>query len=282
MPCAKGFNVFYGKLTGAKVAVDFGDLWFDIRHSSKNLLRTIHDRIVSLFCKYSDVVSVRDARMKNLLEEILGRSVIVVPQSVDTLNLFNPNKIDTEQAAELLPHDFQERKIVLYAGTVSREKGCQHIVPLAKDVVFRYDLTNVGFMIVGDGNYLSEMRRETARWGLSEYFHFVGRVPRSLLPVYISLATVTLSLQSHYPAKAIYYMAMGKPVIAVNGHSGTSEIVKHGKTGLIVQLDDLSEKLALLLADSDIAQHMGEQAREDACNNFDCKVIASNYLKLME
>jgi glycosyltransferase involved in cell wall biosynthesis len=77
-----------------------------------------------------------------------------------------------------------------------------------------------------------------------------------------------LLLTSSYegcPLSVLEAMAAGVPVVAT-ASAGTSELVRHGVTGLLVEdgPDEIAHALARVLSDPTLAAAMGEKARSDA------------------
>jgi glycosyltransferase involved in cell wall biosynthesis len=70
-------------------------------------------------------------------------------------------------------------------------------------------------------------------------------------------------------------MSLGLPVVATDCPSGPSEIVRHGKTGLLVPVEDvqgLSDAVIRLLSDPTLRDALGIRARE-AMVRFDPLLI---------
>ena len=77
---------------------------------------------------------------------------------------------------------------------------------------------------------------------------------------------------------------MKKPVIATDV-GGVSELMKDKVTGFLVKKgdsDDISEKIALLLNDKQRAMEMGEDGRKFVEDNFNWKVIATQFVSELE
>lgn len=98
---------------------------------------------------------------------------------------------------------------------------------------------------------------------------------------------------SHIVAFPSYYMeglpkslieadAIGRPVITSNS-VGCKETVIDGETGFLIQpkdVDALTEKLALLISDSELRKQMGQKAREYAEKYFDIDVVKQRHLDI--
>lgn len=71
-------------------------------------------------------------------------------------------------------------------------------------------------------------------------------------------------------------MAARVPVVATRV-GGVDYLVDHGRTGFVVELDDvkgLAEAMVRLLADADLRARMGEAGRVEADRRFRTEVVA--------
>ena len=79
-------------------------------------------------------------------------------------------------------------------------------------------------------------------------------------------------------------MACGLSVVSFNCPAGPDEIITDGVDGLLVPSGDvnaLAEKLMTLMADEDLRQRLGKQARQTA-QRYDMAVIANHWTTLFE
>jgi glycosyltransferase involved in cell wall biosynthesis len=79
-------------------------------------------------------------------------------------------------------------------------------------------------------------------------------------------------------------MSCGKPVITTT-NVGAGEIIKTGKTGFLVELDNLDTQLTYyletILLDDDLAKKIGEQARRFVIKNLSWQKTALHTLNLI-
>lgn len=79
-------------------------------------------------------------------------------------------------------------------------------------------------------------------------------------------------------------MACGMPVVSFDCPAGPDEIITDGVDGLLVLSGDvqaLAKKLKVLMADEDLRQRLGKQARQTA-QRYDMKTIANQWRALFE
>jgi len=125
-------------------------------------------------------------------------------------------------------------------------------------------------LIIGGGRREAEMRRKAAELGLSGRVHFLGQ--REDVPDLLAALDIFV-LPSHREGVSLALleaMAVGLPVI-VTAVGGLPEVVTHGENGLLIPLKDpeaLTEALARLLADPELARRLGDQARRHVAEHF--------------
>jgi glycosyltransferase involved in cell wall biosynthesis len=125
--------------------------------------------------------------------------------------------------------------------------------------------------LVGDGPLRARYEEQCRRLGIQDQVEFLGYrtdMPELLADTDIAVLT---SIKEGLPRAAIEAMAMGLPVVATRA-PGTREVVRHGETGLTVEIGDetgLANALALLIDDPALRARLGEQGRKVALEEFD-------------
>jgi glycosyltransferase involved in cell wall biosynthesis len=164
--------------------------------------------------------------------ELGGRDVRVIPNGVDVPPEPGP--------PEDPPH-------VLFAGRLSEEKGIRELLAAAHDLPL---------VVAGDGPLRAEVPGA------------LGMVPHNeLLELYGKAAVVVCpSLREGFGYACLEAMAAGRPVVA-SAVGGLKDLVVDGDTGLLVPAGDvpaLRQALERLLADPELRERLGRQARERA------------------
>lgn len=134
-------------------------------------------------------------------------------------------------------------------------------------------------VLVGDGPDQAASREVAREMGISERVLFLGE--RDALPELLAPADVFLlsSSSESFGLSALEAMSCGTPVVATDA-GGVREVVEHGVTGLLSDIDDIerfAEHLAQLLHDRTRALAMGEAARRSAVERFDRAKVVSAY-----
>ncbi|MFN4012745.1 MAG: glycosyltransferase [Aquificaceae bacterium] len=173
----------------------------------------------------------------------------VFKRGVDT-DLFSPNKREEDFWGKRLGVK-RHQKVVLYVGRVSKEKGLDTFLYVAK--CFPEDI----FVIVGDGPYRQEIESKKPK-----NVHLVGyMVGEELAKAYASSHIFLFpSPTETYGQVVLEAMASGLPVI-VSSRGAAHEHVQEGVNGFIATRDEeYVEKLSLLLSREDLRRSMSQEA----------------------
>jgi glycosyltransferase involved in cell wall biosynthesis len=188
----------------------------------------------------------------------LGFNVLYVPNAIDPADL-------PEKGTRLF------EKQVIYCGRLSREKGVDLLVEVAR-------LVDANLIVVGGGpleRELRELARDNPR------VRFTGPLPRSetLKLVKGSDVFVLPSRHEGLSTALLEAMAMGVPVVATRV-GGNPELVEHGETGLLVEPEpgQLAGAISLLLEDRDLAKRLAENAAKIAREKYSWPVVYRQYL----
>lgn len=209
-----------------------------------------------------------------LRDELLSRGVdgeriLVQPNAVDPA-MFDPDRFDAASRSALRQRlGISERAMVCgFVGTF----GQWHGGPVLADAIVRLHQSqprwvtdsDVHFLLVGDGQYLPEVRRRIDEAGASRLVTFTGLVPQGDAPSYLAASDVLLSPHvanadgSRFfgsPTKLFEYMAMGRGIIASDLEQ-IGEILQPGLRAIEVagRAGDTTDALAVLVTPGDSAE----------------------------
>jgi L-malate glycosyltransferase len=142
-------------------------------------------------------------------------------------------------------------------------------------------LSNVEFLLVGDGPLRQELEREAAELGLEGRVQFLGD-RRDIAAVLASLdVSVVPSASESLSNVMLESMAAGVPVVATDV-GGNSELASDGR-GVLVTPDDeeaFAAGLERILADPELRSSISRRAREFAKANFNGERIRGQYCEL--
>ena len=184
------------------------------------------------------------------------RKIRVYPRGVD-LELFHPARRNGFLESR---YQLPEGRKLLYVGRVSKEKNLQLLGRVFKSLLAVHPKTQL--IVVGDGPYLSEMRREMA----GQPCLFTGYLEGEDLAVVYASCDLFLfpSTTDTFGNVVLEAQASGLPVIVTDA-GGPRENVRHGETGLVVPADDedtFLQAVHCLLADPGRLHEMGRTARQ--------------------
>jgi glycosyltransferase involved in cell wall biosynthesis len=152
-------------------------------------------------------------------------------------------------------------------GTVANfkpHKGHEYLLQAAVRV--RQSVPDVRFVLVGLGPLERQLRQRARALRLDETVVFAG-AREDAIRVAAAFDLVALSsLREGLPIALIEAMALGKPV-AVANFAGLTEVVEHGRQGLVVPTADpgaLAEAILRLLENASLRRQFGAAARQRA------------------
>ncbi len=219
-----------------------------------------------------------------LKDEMISRGVPsekihILPNGV-TSDRFMPRSRDRELEKYL---GFKDKVVIGYIGSVVAYEGLELLVD-AVDILRERNITNIRALIVGDGAVLENIQNRVKEKSLDEYFVFTGRIPHEEVEKYYSLVDITPFPRKGQPVcemvsplKPFEAMAMEKAVLSSNV-AALAEIVKDGYNGLLFEKDnveDLADKLEILIGDSTLRYKLGKQSREWVQKERDWQIIAN-------
>ena len=204
----------------------------------------LHHDILHIYDKI-DVYISPSRFLKNKVEEMgLAGEVVCLPNCVDT--------------ASFVPSFQWEEKSMVYVGRLSHEKGVGTLIDAAKG-------SGIKLKIIGDGPIKSELEEKCRNEKISNV-SFLGYRTGGALFDEIKKAMFLVIPSEWYennPRTVIEAFALGKPVIGAR-IGGIPELVRDGETGLTYtsgDVNDLKEKLSLMIANEDKISEMGQRAR---------------------
>jgi glycosyltransferase involved in cell wall biosynthesis len=177
------------------------------------------------------------------------------------------------------------RYLVCWAGKMGRQDRVDLAVQVAAQVVHDHGRTDCGFVFLGDGECLDELRDLAVELGLQRYTRFPGWLPEAQVFRYLATADVGLdtTLQAEVsPVKAMEYMAFGLPVLSFDLPE-TRRIVLDA--GILVPPPDvatLAKQLIGLVDDPQLRAQLGAVGRRRVCNDLGWEQQAATYLRAIE
>jgi glycosyltransferase involved in cell wall biosynthesis len=141
------------------------------------------------------------------------------------------------------------------------------------------ELPETRLVIAGDGQLRTELEALARSLGVAARTVFLGDVPQAAVNGYLAQADAFI-LNSTYeglPHVVLEAIAAGTPVIATNA-GGTSEVVEHDATGLLVPVGDraaLKSAIEQLWRDPALGERLAEEASARSRMHFDFEAMVA-------
>lgn len=264
---------FAGRIFGAKTVSVEGN---NLEHGLKK--RPLLLRIRKLCARLSDKVVANSKSLARETEEVFGlsRSVSVIYNGIETRNI-------REKAGEEITHEWfgGDVPVVLAVGTHRkiRQKGFAHLLEAARIVNLERP---VRLIIIGSGDK-NEMAGLSEKLSIDDRTELLDAMPNPF--PYIAKADVFAcsSLYEGLSNVILEAMALGRPVISTDHRHGANEIIKDGKSGILVPVEDpqsLAGAIVRVLGDAHLREKLGEEAKKRA-EYFSRDRMISEYEKLL-
>lgn len=234
--------------TRAMKVVDYVDLWseyFIYSHpgAKGRVMYRVLRKAESLSMRGVDLVFTITEKIREFLEErgCNPERIRVVRDGVDT-GMFRPLRVGGEF---LKKYGLEGKDYLVYQGGIAAHDGVQFLVDAAPLVL--EENPDAGFLIVGKGDYLPELRKQVKRLGLEGSFKFTGWVPYQDMPSFMNLARINIVPIPNAPAtqgvltlKLFEAMACGTPTI-ISNLPAVREHMKHENTAYLVRSENKKE-----------------------------------------
>jgi len=180
--------------------------------------------------------------------------------------------------------------MLLFVGRLAEKKGLGYLLDAMPAVLMRHP--DATLVVVGDGPLRGELSMQAHDLGLVESVRFLGARRPEQLPEFYAAADVFAGPSivaeggdtESFGLVFAEAMACGCPVVA-SDVGGISDLVRHERTGLLVQQrnpEELALALCRLLDDKDLGRRLGRNARAHIRRHFSESVIAEQYEAVLQ
>lgn len=253
--------------TSIKTLKDFYHLIADIGYFLLNFFFRQRD-----FIRHSDKV----IAVSRVVKEALIDETYVPEERVEVIyNGIRPPKFPVTVV--------QHREIrILYVGRVDKTKGLEDLLQAINSEMF----SDTTLKIVGDGNYLEELKEVVSKEGLEGRVEFTGNVPHEEVLSFMNDSDIFVLPSRRvegFPMTLVEAMFASLPIVG-SDMGGIPEAITHGVTGYIYKsgnIDELKEKLTNLVKDSELRRLMGDRALEKAKLNYTLEAMLDKYEEVL-
>jgi glycosyltransferase involved in cell wall biosynthesis len=233
------------KLSGLDIPVIVRESSAPISCPKKSTLDKVAYRMLPIAYRFAHgVIAVSDGVASELisLNRSLDARIKVIPTPVVSREML-------AQAEDAIDHEWftkPDKPVVVCAARVEREKGYDTLVSAFQSLRQKIDARLV---ILGNGSYREQLKKNVAALGLSEHIDFLGFVVNPFPYMKRAHAFVLASEHEGLPNVLVQAMALGTPVVSTDCKSGPAEILCNGKYGRLVPVGDAAA-LAIALEEA--------------------------------
>jgi glycosyltransferase involved in cell wall biosynthesis len=210
--------------------------------------------------------------MIDRLTRVLGkaRSFALVPNTIQPEAFLATQKPFPETEKK-----YEGKFVVLYYGGVSQQRGIQHLIEAVP--LLAKDIPGLKIVIVGDGSYLQNLKKQAKETGTENHVDFEGWQPQSKLGSYLKNTDIAIipHLKSEHtdntsPNKIFMFMLYAKPVL-VSNCKYLEDIIEDTQSGLIFESGnpaDLARQILKLYRDGGLRTKLGENAKKSLYEKY--------------
>ncbi|MDD1748696.1 MAG: glycosyltransferase family 4 protein, partial [Methanothrix sp.] len=208
-----------------------------------------------------------DIKIHLVAKGIPADKISVIPSGVD--------------AQAFRPREGNKARSCLFAGSLIERKGVEYLLGAMSQMPQEFSA-----VIAGDGPRRNSLMKMAEKERIGNRIVFTGAIaPDQLAKLYSEASFFILpSLSEGLPITILEAMSCGCPVIATRV-SAIGDAVVDGYNGLLIRprdVDDLREKMMVLLQDPELRDRMGRNARETIESTYTWQSVARRIMTVYE
>lgn len=215
----------------------------------------------NLLYRFANGIIVQTETAKEIVEKkTKAKNIAVIPNPV--------NAIDAK--------GFSKKKQVVSLGRLSKEKG--HLILLR--AFSKIKQNDWSMHLVGDGPERVFLEEKAITLGVSDRVVFHGHLKEFSKILGESEIFVLPSFYEGFPNALLEAMSVPLACISSNCLAGLSDIIEHGKNGLLVEpgnQDELARSIELLISDKEMREKLAHEAYK-VREKYQFEIIARQYL----
>ncbi|KIL43162.1 glycosyltransferase [Jeotgalibacillus campisalis] len=279
--------IIFCKLNRVSSIYEIRGFWEDTNVSTgkmkENSIKYKIIKKIESFC-----VSNADARVaisKNIIKDLNSRighnkEFQHIPNGVDIAEIKTKLKAKTSNITD----DF----VIGYISSIRELEGIQILLEAAEKIVSKY--SNIKILIVGDGEYLNNLKSLTRSLGIQDNVEFTGKVKHEDISYYYNVIDIfvipRISKRVNHivtPLKPYEALAYKKAIIS-SDVGGLKEIFTDQENALLFKADspiDLADKIKELYEDNKLKNYLEVNGLKYA-ENHDWGVITDKYQEVYD
>ena len=216
----------------------------------RSLFSILHQKYILSKIPY---IIVESSSIKNIIRKLTKSKIYIVPDG-----------IEFEKIQAIQPQ-LSKNPDIIFIGRLVKLKGVDMLIKAIPRLIEVF--SNLRVIIAGSGPQENELKDLVKELKLEEYVEFLGFIAEEeKFRWYKGCKIVVVPSRWDCSPITIYEaMACGKPVVASNVTN--SEILENEKTGFLFEpenIDELAEKIIILLKDEKLRKKMEKEAKEKA------------------
>ena len=261
------------EVSGKPLIVQLHSTEYD-RCGGQNLNQAVYD-IEKRGMEIADKVVGVSNLTKRIIEEHYGQPSSKVFTVHNRINADEYNEPVNDKIFQL---KMDGKKIVLYAGRITLQKGPEYFLNAAKKVL-DFD-QNVLFVMAGSGDMEYQMMNTAANLGISDKVLFTGFLRGEELTSIFKLADVFVmpSVSEPFGIAALESIINGTPVI-ISKQSGVSEIVQNALKVDFWDTDEMANKILSVVSHNALKKTLQDNGRGEV-GTFSWDTAANETLSL--
>lgn len=251
----------------------------DCGYKKKVIYRWIEKLLVPL-CNV--IVAISDSEKQSAVENKICKSnkMKVIYNGIDIMDYENRKKsYSLTRESLFIPSD---KYIIGTVGRLSKQKAPDTFIKAAS--IIKNKIPNAFFIMVGDGDMQEQIGNLITLAGLQDSVLITGWVNEPMEYINIFDQAMLLSRWEGFGLVLAEYMISEKPIVATNVDA-IPNIIKNGKNGLLVKMDDIDAiaQASIEIKDNqELRDSMVHEGLNIVYNNFDIKRLVSEFDKLFK
>jgi glycosyltransferase involved in cell wall biosynthesis len=194
-----------------------------------------------------------------------------------------PNRINLERFKPKPKIENSEFKNILFVHWLSKRKGADTIVPIAKALLSNFK--DFKFTIVGDGPYKKQLLKEIKDNNLESYIEIIGGIPNQKIVDYYAEADILIlpSMEEGFPMTLLEAMAMGVPYVATDV-GAVREISPETAQRFLTrpgEVEKFAQKIEILITDTKIYKKFREEELEKV-KEYSIEKVINKFIELFK
>lgn len=245
---------------------------FKVDAMSRGIQLLIH----KLVLKHSKLtISVSEATKRFLITQFGAEpsKVLVLPVGVNVRE-FTSNIGKRSEARQVLGID-EKAFVVGYFGRLSVQKNVKSLLMAVSDLIKTTKIENILLLIIGVGEEERSLKALAKKLGTEKHIKFTGYVENLSIAIQAMDIFVLPSFLEGYPTVVLEAKAAGKAIIA-SSIPGIPEIIENGKTGLLVnpnEIGEIKEAILKLYKEPKLTGELASNALKEAPRHDENKIF---------